>query len=100
MGQQTQLAIGLLDLALGACRLDLFEAEDVVKGRGRASAHANDGALLVGRVCAATAAVMMLMAGFGIAVRVGRGASRFGRHGGYSRDSVLLHAALRSRMRA
>lgn len=48
--QEGLLAIGLLDLALGACLLDLFEAQDLVERGGRASADPDDGSLLLDRV--------------------------------------------------
>lgn len=81
VGQQGLLAVGLLDLGVGARRAG-GEAQDVVEGRRRAAADAQDRRLLLHRVLALLVALLVVpVARRVVAARVGARGGCAGGHG-------------------
>lgn len=92
VGEQTEFPVRLLDLAVGAGAFHRLKSQDIVESGGVTFADSDNGGLLVDGECAAGAAVVVVVvAGFGVAIGVRVCAACFGRHGcGGSIEFVVL----------
>lgn len=92
MGQEAEFPIRLLDIAVRACGLDLLQTQDLIESRCRTSLDPEDSGLLLDRIRATCATVMVLTV-FGVAVGMGVRTARFGGHGWWARGHAGLMKA-------